>query len=130
MSMKSSGASVKASFGKLLLLCSCVASSAVVLPAASLYAQTSAQRVVQGRVEDKAGKPIKSAIVYLKNGQTLAVKTYIADDSGSYRFGQLGQNTDFEIWAESNGKKSGTKTISSFDTKKEFNFILKIDTGK
>jgi Carboxypeptidase regulatory-like domain len=130
--MKSLSASVQTSVARLLLLCcsvTAVASIAVSLPAA-LYAQAPAQRVVQGRVEDKAGNGVKAAIVYLKNTQTLSVKTFIADDAGSYRFGQLAQNTDFEIWAESNGKKSGTKSISSFDTKNEFNFILKIDTGK
>ena len=130
--MKSLSASVQTSVARLLLLCcfaAAVASITVALPA-PLHAQAAAQRVVQGRVEDKAGNGVKAAIVYLKNAQTLSVKTYIADDAGRYRFGQLAQNTDFEVWAESNGKKSGTKTISSFDTKNEFNFILKIDTGK
>ena len=130
--MKSLSASVQTSVVRLLLLCcfaAAVASITVALPA-PLHAQAPAQRVVQGRVEDKAGNGVKAAVVYLKNAQTLSVKTYIADDAGRYRFGQLAQNTDFEVWAESNGKKSGTKTISSFDTKNEFNFILKIDTGK
>ena len=131
--MKSLSAFIQASAGRLLLLCCSVAAAAsvsVALPAVSLYAQAPAQRVVQGRVEDKAGNGVKAAIVYLKNNQTLSVKTYIADDTGYYRFGQLAQSTDYELWAESNGKKSGTKTISSFDTKVQFNFTLRIDAGK
>ena len=44
--------------------------------------------------------------------------------------GNCSQNTDYEIWAESNGKKSSVKTISSFDTKNQFVINLKIDTGK
>jgi hypothetical protein len=88
------------------------------------------QRVVQGKVTDHSDAPLKGAVVYLKDGHTLAVKSFIADDQGGYRFGQLAQNTDYELWAESNGKKSSVKTISSFDTKNQFFINLKIDTSK
>ena len=88
------------------------------------------QRIVQGKVQDKSDAPIKGAVVYLKDTRTLAVKSNITDDDGAYRFGQLAQNIDYEIWAESNGKKSATKTISSFDSKNQFYFNLKVDTGK
>ncbi len=84
-------------------------------------------RTVQGKVVDKAGSGLKGATVYLKDSHTLAVKSYIAGDDGSYRFGQLAQNTDYQVWAESGGKKSGTKNISSFDDRKEFDLTLKID---
>lgn len=87
----------------------------------------SAQRVVQGKVIDKADAPIKGAVVYLKDDQSLAVKSAISSDDGTYRFGQLAQNTDYELWATSNGKKSGTKTISSFDNKSQFYIDLKIN---
>ena len=88
------------------------------------------QRVVQGKVTDHSDAPLKGAVVYLKDGHTLSVKSFIADDQGEYRFGQLAQNTDYELWAESNGKKSSVKTISSFDTKNQFYINLKIDTSK
>lgn len=85
------------------------------------------QRVVQGKVTDGANVALKGAVVYLKDDHTLAVKSFIADDQGEYRFGQLAQNTDYEIWAELNGKKSAVKTISSFDSKNQFYINLKID---
>ena len=88
------------------------------------------QRVVQGKVTDHADTALKGAVVYLKDGHTLSVKSFIADDQGAYRFGQLAQNTDYELWAETNGKKSPVKTISSFDTKNQFNINLKIDKSK
>ncbi|MGC1297444.1 MAG: carboxypeptidase-like regulatory domain-containing protein [Alloacidobacterium sp.] len=88
------------------------------------------QRVVQGKAVDKGDAPIKGAVVYLKDDHSLSVKSYITDDEGTYRFGQLAQNTDYELWAESNGKKSPVKSISSFDSKNQFFINLKIDTSK
>lgn len=85
------------------------------------------QRVVQGKITDGADSAVKGAVVYLKDGHTLSVKSFIANDQGEYRFGQLAQNTDYEIWAEHDGKKSAVKSISSFDTKNQFYINLKID---
>ena len=46
-------------------------------------------RTVRGTVLDKDENPTPSAIVYLKNVKSQAVKTYIADDKGLYRFSGL-----------------------------------------
>jgi hypothetical protein len=92
-----------------------------------LLAQDQTQRVVSGKVVDKAGAGLKGATVYLKDGHTLSVKSYVASDDGSYRFGQLAQSADYQLWAESEGKKSGVKNISSFDTRTKFDITLKID---
>ena len=87
-------------------------------------------RTVEGRVIDKVEAPLRGAVVYLKDDHTLAVKSFICDNDGHYRFGQLAQATDYELWAELDGRKSNTRAISSFDNKNSFVINLKIDTGK
>ena len=84
------------------------------------------ERIAEGKVVDKAGQPIGGAVVYLKDSRTNAVKTYIADDTGHYRFGNLSQNTDYELWAESSGVRSKSKAISSFNSDNHFYFALKV----
>ena len=104
---------------------------ASVFGGATLTAQRGpVQRTVQGKVTDKGEGAVGGAVVYLKDDHTMAVKSFISEADGGYRFGQLSDGTDYELWAESNGKKSPTKTISSFDTKKSFQINLKIDTSK
>lgn len=84
-------------------------------------------RTVRGVVTDKQDAPIQGSVVYLKNMRTQAVQSRIADNEGNYRFSGLDPNADYEIHAEKDGSKSPTKTISSFDTRKDIVLHLKID---
>ena len=109
----------------LVLGCLCLTGTFTLATPAALA--QSAIRTVQGRILDKDGAALKGATVFLKDGHSLAVRSYIAGDDGGYRFGQLSQNTDYQVWAESDGKKSPVKTISSFDSKMQVTLDLKID---
>jgi carboxypeptidase family protein len=87
-------------------------------------------RTVHGTVVDKQETSIESAIVYLKNAHTQDVKTYISDNQGEYRFSGLDPNIDYEIHAEHEGLTSTTRSISSFDTRKDVSMTLKVDRKK
>jgi hypothetical protein len=89
-----------------------------------------AVRTVQGRVLDSEEKPQPNAVVYLENEKSLEVKTYITTQDGAYRFGQLASDVDYQLWAKYQGSKSKTRSISSFDSKKQFNFDLKLEPVK
>src|SRR5215469_230348 len=85
-------------------------------------------RNVTGQVFSKADAPISEAVVYLKNTKTLTVKSFITEKDGGYRFHGLSPNIDYEIYADFQGQKSPTKTISSFDTRNNITLNLHVDT--
>ena len=100
------------------------------LLAFSASAQQNELRTVHGAVLDKAENPVASAVVYLKNVRTLAVKTYISDRAGEYRFSGLDPNVDYEIHAEDDTMTSNKRTVSSFDGRKDIVISLKLDKAK
>lgn len=85
-------------------------------------------RTVHGQVVDKEENPVRDgAIVYLKNQKTGVVKTFIAEDSGEYRFSGLDPNVDYEVHAEHKELASAKRTVSSFDSRKEIVIHLKLN---
>jgi hypothetical protein len=87
-------------------------------------------RTVRGTVVDKAESPVETAVVYLKNSRTQDVITHLSDSDGTFRFSGLDLNIDYEIHAEKEGWTSATRSISNFDTRKEFVLTLKLDHRK
>lgn len=87
-------------------------------------------RTVHGVVLDKNENPVASSIVYLLNVKTQAVRTYIADASGQYRFSGLDPNVDYEIHAENGELISSTRTVSSFDSRRDIEVVLKLSHAK
>ncbi|HEY2646611.1 MAG TPA: carboxypeptidase-like regulatory domain-containing protein [Candidatus Acidoferrales bacterium] len=106
----------------------------VALAAAVLYAQGNGKesqlRTVRGTVVDSAEAPAETAVVYLKNVRTADITTHLSDKDGTFRFSGLDLNVDYEIHAERDGMASSTRSISSFDTRKEFVLTLKLDRKK
>ncbi|MGH9691071.1 MAG: carboxypeptidase-like regulatory domain-containing protein [Candidatus Acidiferrales bacterium] len=87
-------------------------------------------RIVHGSVVDKDENPVASSIVYLVNVKTQAIRTYVADDAGNYRFSGLDPNVDYNLHAERNNLTSVTRTISSFDSSRDLEIILKLSHKK
>ena len=87
-------------------------------------------RTVHGTVVDANESPVPSAVVYLVNAKTQSVKTYIADDGGTYRFSGLDPNVDYEVHAEHDDLTSSTRTLSSFNSSRDIEVILKLSHKK
>jgi hypothetical protein len=87
-------------------------------------------RTLIGHVHGSQDKPLADAVVYLKNTKNLVVKTYITEQNGAYRFPALSTTVDYEVHAEYKGARSDTKTLSSFDSRKEAIINLRINSNK
>ena len=84
-------------------------------------------RMLTGKVLDKHDNPVVNSVVYLSNTRTHTVTSYIVGPDGSYQFPQLSPNVDYEVYAQYQGRKSDTKTVSQFDDRKQVNIVLRID---
>ena len=85
-------------------------------------------RLLTGKVLDGGDNPLPNAIVYLTNTHNRSVKTYIVGPDGAYRFPALEPSIDYEVYAQYNNRKSGTKTVSQFDDRSQVYISLKVDT--
>ena len=119
---------MKALSKSLLLACALALLVALVAPVSAQRRAPGGQRSVNGHVYGNNDVPLEKAIVYAKNTKSLAVKTYITEKDGTYRFTGLAQNVDYELYADYSGKHSSTRTVSSFDDRAEVYLNLHIDT--
>ncbi len=116
----------------LFLLLSAVLSTGVLAsPAPQLFGRDTKKdktRLLTGKVLDAGDNPLPNAVVYLTNTHTRAVKTYIVGPDGAFRFPALQPTIDYEVYAQYNNRKSGTKSVSQFDDRPEVYISLKVDT--
>ncbi len=117
----------KAYVAGLAILALWVAAAAAPVAAAPVQKGEADTRTVNGQVIDRDSNPISRAVVYLKNTRNLQVRTYITNDQGNFHFQGLNPNTDYQIHAEHEGASSPTRTISSFDSRKQIQITLKIE---
>jgi len=89
-------------------------------------AQNLGMRVVSGIVTDANSAPLAGATVFLKDLKSKNIRSYTSDADGKYRFTGVNMAQDHELWAEKDGKRSPVKTVSSWDSRKEFVQELKL----
>jgi hypothetical protein len=89
-------------------------------------AQNLGQRVVKGAVLDADSVPVVGATVFIKQQKTKGVRSYTTTAHGRFQFTQVNMAEDYDLWAEKDGKKSVVKTVSSWDSRKDFEVELKL----
>lgn len=93
--------------------------------AASKKGEDQNVRTVQGTVFDANDVAVNGAVVQLKNTKTLQIRSFITKENGAYYFHGLSPDVDYELKADNQGTSSPTKTLSSFDSRKEATLNLK-----
>jgi hypothetical protein len=81
-------------------------------------------------VRNAQGEAVNGAVVQLKNTKTLQIRSFITRDNGAYYFHGLNTDVDYELRADSDGESSSSKTLSSFDSRKEAVLNLKLEPKK
>ena len=89
-------------------------------------AQNMGQRVVEGNVVDANAATVAGATVFLKNLKSKSIRSYTSEASGKFYFAQVNMIDEYDLWAEKDGKKSPSKTVSSWDSRKDFTTELKL----
>jgi hypothetical protein len=102
----------------------------LLLASSAALAQSTKQKTLDGKVLGNGDVPLPNAIVYLQDSKTNSIRSFITIDDGSYRFGQLSSDIDYQVWAKYKDVKSATKPISSFDSRRQVTIDLKIKTNK
>jgi hypothetical protein len=90
------------------------------------WAQNIGIRTVSGTVLNAASQAVPNATVFLQNDKTKTIRSFDSTPDGHFHFSQVDMSTDFDLWAEKDGKKSATKTVSSWDARKDFVSELKL----
>jgi len=107
----------------------------VAIPAASQWKKNKDKqdpntRSLQGFVLDEQEKPVKTAVVQLKNTKTLQVRSYITQEDGRYQFHGLSTNIDYDLQAEQGDFASAVRRLSVFDTRPKAVINLKLEPKK
>jgi hypothetical protein len=83
-------------------------------------------RTAEGIVVDTDQSPVAQAVVQLKDLRTNAIRSFVTDAKGAYRFASLRTDIDYELKATFMGRSSDTKHLTIYDTRKAPRIILEL----
>jgi hypothetical protein len=89
-------------------------------------AQNLGERKISGTVTNTEAEPVHGATVFLRNLKTKTIRSFTSLANGHFQFAQVNKAEDYDLWAEKDGKKSATKTVSSWDARTDFVADLKL----
>jgi hypothetical protein len=118
-------------YRKLIRRCGALTAAGLLMAAAYAFAaakkgEDKNVRAVQGTVSDANDNAVDGAIVQLKNTKNLQIRSFITKEHGAYYFNGLSPDVDYELKADYQSASSPTKTLSSFDSRKQAIINLKL----
>jgi hypothetical protein len=87
-------------------------------------------RSLTGMVTTPDDKPAVRAVVLLENTKTKAIISFYSQQDGTYFFHELSPDVDYKISAKLDDAVSPTRTLSSFDGRKDAVINLKLEKKK
>jgi hypothetical protein len=98
----------------------------ILLSTTLTQAQNFSRRDIEGIVTDSQSKTVSGATVFLEDLKTKNIRSFTSTEKGEFRFAQIGMIDDYQVWAQKGKLKSSVKGISSFDSRTELHFELKL----
>ena len=83
-------------------------------------------RSVSGVVTDTSGRPVKGAVVQLKDTKTSKIVNFATKDDGKFAFRDLSMEINYELLAKRGDVATPVRKVSIYDTRKDVtvNFTL------
>lgn len=89
-------------------------------------AQNFNRRDIEGIVVDSHDQTVSGATVFLEDLKSKDIRSFTSTEKGNFRFAQIGMIDDYQVWAQKGKLKSSVRGISSFDSRTDLHFELKL----
>jgi hypothetical protein len=90
----------------------------------------STMRLIQGTVKDQNDRPIRGAIVQLKDMKTSKVVDFLTKDDGVFAFQDLDMEVNYELTAKNGAVISPVKKITPYDTRHKVMLTFRLEPAE